>query len=358
MKTNLYNYCEGKKSAREACSGIYHDEATGYAVATDLQILVASKSDYNPEYAGRLVRKDGAVLENIKFPKWQSVVPSKNLVDFSMEKIAEGVRLASNFLANVPSAYPDGGKIDKRDSRSVVLQMTERDADKQESRVYLNARIARLVCALPQEGARVRWSGNRRAFLYENEAEGLICVFMPCQISSYYDEKDIVKPEDITMEGVLNFDAKKQEHYYHRPLSFPEMWLGKTFICVETAAAGLHAELVCEPAPKEKVARARCIDYGKPGEKACVHLHPLKDLSPVEGMRTLFTRPAAPTPHLYKKDGGWYICLGGLPRVITEDVRQILESVDSRSASDYLADEKMRKFQTVQLWAERTGVAV
>lgn len=63
---------------RPAMCCVFHD--SGFKVASDSHILIALKEEYAPELEGRLMKKDGVLLdEDTKYPKWRDVIPNPEL---------------------------------------------------------------------------------------------------------------------------------------------------------------------------------------------------------------------------------------------------------------------------------------
>lgn len=84
---------------RPDIAGIYHDSENQVAVATDTRVLIVSKKDYNPEYAGHTVTKKGEILGTeerpIRFPKWRDVIPNTTYYKRAdMEEVNEKIRKA------------------------------------------------------------------------------------------------------------------------------------------------------------------------------------------------------------------------------------------------------------------------
>lgn len=73
MKSNLFAIC--KRANHAQLIGVYHDPNYKMAVASDGRILVATKTDYDPKFAGKIVDKYGDEIES-KFPNWTMVIPS------------------------------------------------------------------------------------------------------------------------------------------------------------------------------------------------------------------------------------------------------------------------------------------
>lgn len=72
-----------KSDPRDALKGVYHDEE-GYAVATDAVNLAAIKSEFKPEYAGKIIDSDGKEIE-ARFPKWRNVIPDKGMKTYAVD---------------------------------------------------------------------------------------------------------------------------------------------------------------------------------------------------------------------------------------------------------------------------------
>ena len=95
----------------ERLGGVYHDNS-GFAVATDARILVASKDDFDPKLKGKVIGKDGTVSES-KFPDWQKAIPpaketkSSNIDVEDLRKFVSGV-LRANKRAYISLRFPDG----------------------------------------------------------------------------------------------------------------------------------------------------------------------------------------------------------------------------------------------------------
>ena len=95
----------------ERIGGVYHDKS-GFAVATDGRILVASKDDFDPKLKGKVIGKDGTVSGS-KFPDWQKAIPpaketkSSNIDVEDLRKFVAGV-LRANKRAYISLRFPDG----------------------------------------------------------------------------------------------------------------------------------------------------------------------------------------------------------------------------------------------------------
>lgn len=94
-KFDLWAYALDKRDwkMRPALSGVYYDPR-GYRVATDGHVILATKDGYDEKYAGKIVRKDGVMVE-AKFPNWYDLfVPGVDMsvrtrVEVSSERLVE-----------------------------------------------------------------------------------------------------------------------------------------------------------------------------------------------------------------------------------------------------------------------------
>ena len=66
---------------RPMLAGVYHDG--GYAVATNMHVLIAEKAAYDPSKEGSIVDRKGNVID-AKFPGWRAIIP-ENLDSFNMD---------------------------------------------------------------------------------------------------------------------------------------------------------------------------------------------------------------------------------------------------------------------------------
>lgn len=74
-KADLFAICKRTEKNRLPLTGVFHDAEHEMAVSTDAHILVATKADYNPEFAGKIVDKYGNEIKG-KFPNWIRVIPT------------------------------------------------------------------------------------------------------------------------------------------------------------------------------------------------------------------------------------------------------------------------------------------
>jgi hypothetical protein len=88
--------------------GVYHDN--GFKVASDSHILIAIKDEYNPELEGRILMKDGELLDkdDYKYPVWKSVIP--DLKSKICPKTSEVVKIDFDKWAELYKGY----KADKK----------------------------------------------------------------------------------------------------------------------------------------------------------------------------------------------------------------------------------------------------
>lgn len=76
-KFKIWDYV-GSDTIRLAMCCVFHD--SGFKVASDSHILIALKEEYAPELEGRLMKKDGVLLnEDTKYPKWRNVIPNPEM---------------------------------------------------------------------------------------------------------------------------------------------------------------------------------------------------------------------------------------------------------------------------------------
>lgn len=72
-KFDYYKFVS-KDELRPVLTGVYHDN--GFKVASDAFILVAIKDDYDVcELEGKVLKKDGTILTDVKYPNWRAVIP-------------------------------------------------------------------------------------------------------------------------------------------------------------------------------------------------------------------------------------------------------------------------------------------
>ena len=83
-KFNIFNYCEKKDILRPSFKGVFHDK--GQRVATDAHQIAVIKSDYPQEYEGKIIDKEGKVLD-YNFPNYGDVLPKLNseLTEISLD---------------------------------------------------------------------------------------------------------------------------------------------------------------------------------------------------------------------------------------------------------------------------------
>ena len=155
--TNTAKYKNGEYE-RPALAGIYHDPENQVAVATDARVLIVSKKDYNPEYAGHTVTKKGEVLGTeerpINFPDWKCVIPNTTSYKRAdMETVNEKIKKAQA-----------ASKLDKNGIYVIELEGTDRQGDATKVYVYLDNALP----LLNMPGA--LWVGEScRPLYYEDE---------------------------------------------------------------------------------------------------------------------------------------------------------------------------------------------
>lgn len=71
-KVDIYKFA-GHEKYRPVLNGVYHDQ--GWRVASDGHIMIAVKQDYSEDLEGKVIAKDGSVIEG-NYPKWQKIMPT------------------------------------------------------------------------------------------------------------------------------------------------------------------------------------------------------------------------------------------------------------------------------------------
>lgn len=131
-KVDLFQFVDRakvEKAIRTVCCFVYHDPQTCEAVATDCYILAASKQDYNPDLAGKLVNRFGDIYENeqeieilyksrfgekitkttLRYPKHMNVRPPKELYkpadNFNINEIKAAIKLWKSMKKEKPATY-------------------------------------------------------------------------------------------------------------------------------------------------------------------------------------------------------------------------------------------------------------
>lgn len=93
MKTSDLNKmygCCSKDELRPALTGLFYDR--GNIVATDANVLVSIKSDYDNGLGGKIIGKDGKEIE-ARFPAWEQVIPLETKeIDVDAEKLFKAVK--------------------------------------------------------------------------------------------------------------------------------------------------------------------------------------------------------------------------------------------------------------------------
>ena len=96
-KFNFYDFVS-KDAYKECMEGVFH--TNGWMVASNSHILIASKENYDDKFEGKVLRKDGSVIDTTeisrRYPKWEGIKPSfketeSYKIDFS--KLEEWMKL-------------------------------------------------------------------------------------------------------------------------------------------------------------------------------------------------------------------------------------------------------------------------
>lgn len=100
MTANIGNFnimaFVGKDPYRPAANGVFHEG--GYKVATDHIVLCRVRAEYEPDLEGKIVDKNGAIL-NENYPKWRSVVPDTGNEGRELSLNLDKLRAISKTLA-------------------------------------------------------------------------------------------------------------------------------------------------------------------------------------------------------------------------------------------------------------------
>lgn len=73
-KFSFYDFVV-KEKYREVMQGVYHDD--GFKVASEGHILIAIREEYDKDFEGKILAKDGSFIEG-RYPKWRSVIPQED----------------------------------------------------------------------------------------------------------------------------------------------------------------------------------------------------------------------------------------------------------------------------------------
>lgn len=147
---------------RPAMAGVYHDQVNERAVSSDCHILIASKADYNSEYAGKTVTKKGEIIEGtedrpLRFPKWKDILPSpealsSKYVTLNKEEFNEKIKAAQA-----------ARKLDK--SGIFIIKM-EFDNHGEKKTMYLTLNYAEMLLNMP---GTMYANDGYRGFYYEDD---------------------------------------------------------------------------------------------------------------------------------------------------------------------------------------------
>ena len=72
-KFSFYDFVS-KEECREVMQGVYHDD--GFKVASDGRILIAIREEYDKDFEGKILAKDGSFIERC-YPRWRCVIPQE-----------------------------------------------------------------------------------------------------------------------------------------------------------------------------------------------------------------------------------------------------------------------------------------
>jgi len=102
-KFNPYSFVSTEKYS-PALQGLYY--CNGFITATDRYVLITYKNDYNPEYEGKIIAKDGSIIP-FNYVNFKQVIPEDNgmcFFDISYQRLIdiEQEYKADKKLKNVP----------------------------------------------------------------------------------------------------------------------------------------------------------------------------------------------------------------------------------------------------------------
>lgn len=163
-----------KDGLRPAMAGVYHDQATERAVSSDCHILIASKADYNSEYAGKTVTKKGEIIEGtedrpLRFPKWRDILPSpealsSKYVILNKEEFNEKIKAAQ--VAR------------KLDKSGIFVIKLEFDNQGEKNTMYLPLNYAEMLLNMP--GTMYATNGVRALYYEDDNYQVAICPRCSC----------------------------------------------------------------------------------------------------------------------------------------------------------------------------------
>lgn len=114
-KFNIHNYVSTDKSRPTVFMGVYNSP-DGYAVASDMYVLIASKLDYDPAMKGEVVDKKGSKIVG-RYPNWQSVIVNHPFkLKGGVQMLAEKMKaIQERFDAEYNRSKEAGEKITKKE---------------------------------------------------------------------------------------------------------------------------------------------------------------------------------------------------------------------------------------------------
>lgn len=94
-KVNLYKWTVADE-LRPMLAGVFHDAEKEVAVATDAHTMIISKSDYNADYAGKVVNKKGDQIDG-KYPDYTRCMPRNGeIVNIDRELLKNNLEIAKS----------------------------------------------------------------------------------------------------------------------------------------------------------------------------------------------------------------------------------------------------------------------
>ena len=335
-KIDLYKFLD-KNYADPRLTGVYHDGDAQVAVATNAQVMLVSKKDYNINHAFQVIDKDGKAIDcgGRPWPKWRNLVPDikelrQHANRFPVAQFLQAVQNAENFLKNAPATFEDGMKISNARDRRVYILIKAEDDKGSIVAITFNYKYAKLIASLPMEGAEMYFHSNRRAIHYRNEGEGLAALLMPL---APYPEHTATQILDA---GIKNVD-------YGNDDQFADYWLGGTVVTAFGDGKGLYRT----PEKKEPVRRVKIIE-GEGELTAAVRHRPETELQAIEGLTTFFRRDVehagyganVKAPHVYKLENGFYVDFGRMPDDNTKAL-PLLAPLDGKSVREIVTERNL-----------------
>lgn len=177
-KLNVYSYVSNDEM-RPVMNGVFHDK--GYAVASDLTILIADKASYDKKNEGKIIGKKGEKIDG-KYPKWRLIIPEngkKMKVNFSeLRDFLAGVKAQREAEWEKAKAEnpKTGPKKDYLDNAVIILNLGEDTVI-----AFKYGRLSKFADYAERIGAKeIEMTDERRAVLVKGKTG--LALLMPIQI--------------------------------------------------------------------------------------------------------------------------------------------------------------------------------